>query len=85
MARSIGPYNVAIEERDLRGLERIEWERFGNNLYRLKVFGGWIVIEGHATPGVFVPDPQHDWVIYYEEPINDRYYHNPEALGPEGA
>lgn len=52
-----------------------EWKTIklkGLNLMRLEVPGGWLVREGYGKMGVvaqstrmmiFVPDPQHEWVI----------------------
>ena len=56
----------------------LEWEdvSFDNGrgliteMHRMKVFGGWIVLESFrdrtSKTSVFVPDPDHKWVIEKE-------------------
>lgn len=52
------------------------WEEIEQNTKRMKVFGGWIVLHLHqqnewlydgGEPAcesmVFVPDPNHEWVL----------------------
>lgn len=38
------------------------WETINSTLYRLKVFGGWVV-EIVGTSITFVPDPNHEWEL----------------------
>ncbi len=47
-----------------------EWEDVASGTERLNVFGGWIVLyercahpNGRVCDTVFVPDPNHEWVL----------------------
>ena len=61
--------------------DKITWEELTETTSRAKIFGGWLVscskYKGHtcvtgtsnavAVSLVFVPDPNHDWIIEKEE------------------
>lgn len=51
----------------LKKIKLAKWERFGDGVLRLSVFGGWIVlIKGKDVSSCFVPDPNHEWELEYE-------------------
>jgi hypothetical protein len=61
-------------------MDKLKWEEIASNTYRLKVYGGWIVYKktwkehtwgGGASDAValgmvFVPDPNHEWMLGHE-------------------
>lgn len=66
-----------------------EWEYIESlDISRLKVFGGWIVIDRHNSdeenafePMVFIPDIKHEWII--EEDKSFKYFELCEKAHPE--
>ena len=55
------PYRDDAREVFPRKLESVN----GDSIYRLRVFGGWVVkYSGYSCGGIcFVPDPEHRWIL----------------------